>query len=84
MVLTQPFDRNEYQQYFFGDKGSQCIGLTTLPPSCADCFEIWESQPPGTLKAYPGNYRDIFTFYIIGLILKIKGCEVGRIILYLG
>jgi hypothetical protein len=23
----------------------------TLPPSCADCLEIWEPQPPGTLKA---------------------------------
>jgi hypothetical protein len=22
--------------------------LTTLPPSCADCLEIWEPQPPGT------------------------------------
>jgi hypothetical protein len=20
-----------------------------LPPSCADCLEIWEPQPPGTL-----------------------------------
>ena len=23
--------------------------LTNLPPSCADCHEIWEPQPPGTL-----------------------------------
>jgi hypothetical protein len=80
MMFTQPFDINEYQQYFFGSKGSQCIGLTTLPPSCADCLEIWESQPPGTLRACPGN-RNIFTFYVIGLNLKIKGCEVGKIIL---
>jgi len=26
-------------------------GLTTLPPSCADCLEIWEPQPPGNLRA---------------------------------
>ena len=26
---------------------------TTLPPSCADCLEIWEPQPPGTLRACP-------------------------------
>jgi hypothetical protein len=26
---------------------------TTLPPSCADCLEIWETQPPGTLRACP-------------------------------
>jgi hypothetical protein len=26
--------------------------LTTLPPSCADCIEIWEPQPPETLWAH--------------------------------
>jgi len=28
--------------------------LTTLPPSCANCHEIWEPQPAGTLGACPG------------------------------
>jgi len=37
--------------------------LTTLPRSCADCLEIWEPQPPGTLSACPGTYRDFFTLY---------------------
>ena len=23
-----------------GDKGGRCVGLTTVPPSCADCLEI--------------------------------------------
>jgi len=32
--------RNEYQVYFLGGKGSRCVGLTTLPPLCADCLEI--------------------------------------------
>ena len=27
---------------FWGGKGGRCVGLTTLPPSCADCLEIWE------------------------------------------
>jgi hypothetical protein len=31
-------------------KGGRCIGLTTLPPSCADWLEIWEPQSPGTLR----------------------------------
>ena len=26
---------NEYQEYFLGSKGDQCVGLTTSPPSCA-------------------------------------------------
>ena len=45
-----------------GGKGGRCVGLTTLPPyvglttlppSCADCLEIWESQPSGTLRVCP-------------------------------
>jgi len=47
-------NRYEYQEYFLGGKGGWCVGLTTLPPSCADCIEIWEPQPPGTLRACPG------------------------------
>jgi hypothetical protein len=31
--------------------------MTTLPPSCAICLEIWEPQPPGTLMACKGLYR---------------------------
>jgi len=46
--------RNEYQEYFLGGKGGRCLGMTTLPPSCADCLEIWEPQPSGALRACPG------------------------------
>jgi len=48
-------NRNEYQEYILWGKGSQCVGLTTLPPSCADCLEICEPQPPGTLRACQGD-----------------------------
>ena len=41
--------RNEYQEYFLYDKGGRCVGLTTLSPSCADCLQILELQPPGKL-----------------------------------
>jgi hypothetical protein len=47
-------NRNEYQDYFLGGKRGRCIGLTTLPPSSADCLEIWEPQPSGTLRTCPG------------------------------
>ena len=30
--------------------GGQCVGLT-LPPSCVHRLGIWETQPPGTLRA---------------------------------
>jgi len=49
--------RNEYQEYFLGSKGGWCVGLTTLPPTCADCLEIWKSQPPGILTACRGLYK---------------------------
>ena len=47
-------NRNEYREYFLRGKGGRCVGLTTLPPSCADCLEIWEPQPAGILRACPG------------------------------
>jgi len=39
---------------FPGGKSGRCVGLTTLPSSCADCLETWEPQPPGTLRTCPG------------------------------
>jgi hypothetical protein len=37
---TQPLIWNEYQGYLLGVKVGRCAGLTTLPPSCADCLEL--------------------------------------------
>jgi len=39
--INSASNRNAYQVYFLGGKGGRCGGLTTLPPSCADCQEIW-------------------------------------------
>jgi hypothetical protein len=38
--------RNEYLEHFLEGKGGRCVGLTTLPPSNADCLENWEPEPP--------------------------------------
>jgi len=44
------------------------VGLTTLPPACADCFEIWEPQPPGNVRACPVLYSDCFNFtFLFGI-----------------
>jgi hypothetical protein len=40
--MSTASNRNEYQECFLGSKGGRCVGLTTLPHSCADCLEIWE------------------------------------------
>jgi len=37
---------------------SMVVGMTTLPPLCVNCLEIWDPQPPGTLRACPRLYRD--------------------------
>jgi hypothetical protein len=47
-------NRNEYQEYYLGCKGGRCLELKTLPPKCAEYLEIWELQPPGSLRACPG------------------------------
>ena len=66
MVSLEFFiDRNVYQEYFQEGKGDQCVGLTTLPPSCAECLEIWEPQLPGTRRACPGLEWNYFTFIVL-------------------
>jgi hypothetical protein len=66
-------NRNEYQKYFLWGKSGWCVRLTILPPSCADCLEIWEPQPPGTLGVCPGLYRDCFTITFLPLLFDIQG-----------
>ena len=65
--LTQPLTEMSTRNISWGSKGGRCIGLTTLPPFCADCLEIWEPQLPGTLRVCPGLSWDgfIFTFTIV-------------------
>jgi hypothetical protein len=33
--VESAFNRKEYQEYFYGDKGGRSVRLTNLPPSCA-------------------------------------------------
>jgi hypothetical protein len=65
-LVDSASNRNEYQEYFLWGKGGQCIRLTTLPSSCADCLEIWEPQPTGTLTACPGLLMGLLyaSFYV--------------------
>jgi len=53
---TQPLTEMNTGVFLEGDGGKfgRCVGLTTLPPSCADCVEIWKPQLPGTLRACRG------------------------------
>ena len=46
---------------FPAGKVGRCVRLTIWPPACAECHEIWEPKPPGTLWATPGLLQDCFT-----------------------
>ena len=37
--------KNEYQD-IPGGKGGRCVRVTTLPPSCGECLEIWSLNRP--------------------------------------
>jgi len=56
------------------------VGLITLLPSCVECHEIWEPQPPGR----QGLYRDCFTFIFIFTIhytasnTEVTECLIGH------
>jgi hypothetical protein len=46
---------NEYQKCFLGGKGGRRdVEPTTLSPSCADCLEMWEPEPPANIGACSG------------------------------
>ena len=51
--LTQPLTEMSTRNISWG-KGGRCVGLTTLPPSCVDCLEVWEPHPPVTLRVCTG------------------------------
>jgi len=59
--LTQPLVKMSTRR-IPGGKGGRCMRLTTSPPLRAECHEIWEPEPPGTLWATLGLLWDSFTF----------------------
>jgi len=71
---------------FPGGKCGRCVGLTTLPPSCADCLEIWEPQPTGNLRAYPGPVMGLLKVAVHNTLLLyteqeqkiIRDCSTGE------
>ena len=50
---TQPIIEMNTRNISCGSNGVRCVGMTTLPSTCANCLEICESQTPGTLRACP-------------------------------
>ena len=60
-------NRNEYQEYFLGGKGSRCVGLTTLPPSCRNVLKSGSLkllEPSGPVHACNGIALHLLYIYI--------------------
>ena len=56
---TQPL--TEIRGILSGGKDGRCVGLTILPPSCADCVEILGASTSWTAV---GLLRNSFTFIL--------------------
>jgi len=54
--LTEMSTRNVFWRQMRPVRGADFV-----PPSCADCLEIWKPQTPGTLTACPVLHRDCFS-----------------------
>jgi hypothetical protein len=63
-------NRNEYQEYFLGGKGGQLVGLTTLPPLCADILESW--SPNFLEPSVPVSRPVVGLLYLLPLIYLLK------------
>ena len=70
---TQPLTEMSTRNISLAGKGSQCVGLTTVPPSCADCLEIWESQPPGDPQGLSRPVMGLFYPFLFQIcVLQLK------------
>jgi len=65
--LTQPLTEMSIRNISWG-KGGWCVRLTTLPPSCADCLEICEPQPPELsrpVQVFNGTALPFYLFHVV-------------------
>jgi hypothetical protein len=65
-------NRNEYQEYFRGDKGGWCVGLTTLPPSCVDLFLNLVASNSGTLRVCRGIALRLLQYLAVQFIVAVS------------
>ena len=80
-------NRNEYHAYFLEGKGSRYVGLTSLPPSCSDCLEIWEPQPSENLRVCTGFALtfalEIMSNWTNTVWAKCRACKVQHVYVWL-
>jgi hypothetical protein len=62
---TQPLREMSTRNISWG-KGGRCVVLTTLPPSFADCLNIWESQRSWNPQSLSRPVMGLLYLYING------------------
>jgi hypothetical protein len=84
--LTKPLTEMSTRNISWGSKGGRSVRLTTVPASCANCLEIWESQPPGTLGTCPALQWDcfywklhLFVYVLVVSLFSILTCCVCKL-----
>jgi hypothetical protein len=80
-VSTQPITEMSTSNISWkggGGKGGRCVGLKTLPTSGADCLEIWEPQPPGTLWACNGTALPWYILYARATAIRLPSGVCGK------
>ena len=69
---TQPLTETSTRNISRGGKDGRCVGLKTLPLSCAECLEIWEPStfwsPQGLSRAVMGLlYLYLYQLFVLHL-----------------
>ena len=67
----QPVTEMSTRNISWGGKSGRCVGLTTLPPSRAECLQIWQLHPPGTLRVCPGSVQGLLYLHLYLCVLRV-------------
>jgi len=67
---TQALTKMSAMKISLGSEGGRGTGLTTLPPSRADCLEIWEPQPPETSRVC--NFYPLKVIFLNAKLLNVQ------------
>jgi hypothetical protein len=71
-------NRNGYHGYFIEGKGSQCVGLTNLSPSCADCLEILGASTSWNPRALSRSAQGLLASNCVAIIATRYGLHGPR------
>jgi hypothetical protein len=63
-------NRSKYEEYFLGGKGGWCIGLTILPPSCADYIKILGASTYWNAMGLSSPVMGLLYFHLLPLLKR--------------